>query len=151
VPEGRLVGKSIKLAPFTAIYDDAHGPTRRAFLSMGRKNAKTTLCACLLLNHLCGPSAEDRPNSQLFSAAQSRDQAALLFGLAAKMVRMQESALDRDRPSPPTTAICSRFCSTTPSPGMIPVRSSDHTRRRLTPTCSLRRPSGSPIPASTIS
>jgi phage terminase large subunit-like protein len=29
-----------------------------------------------------------RRNSQLFSAAQSRDQAAILFGLAAKIVRM---------------------------------------------------------------
>lgn len=40
----------------------------------------------MLLLHLCGPAA--KPNSQLFSAAQSRDQAALLFGLAAKMVRL---------------------------------------------------------------
>lgn len=53
---------------------------------MGRKNAKTTFAACLLLLHLCGPEA--RQNSQLFSAAQSRDQAAILFALAAKMVRM---------------------------------------------------------------
>jgi phage terminase large subunit-like protein len=36
--------------------------------------------------HLCGPEA--KPNSQLYSAAQSRDQAAILFGLAAKVVRM---------------------------------------------------------------
>jgi phage terminase large subunit-like protein len=93
VPEGRLVGRPLKLAPFqrdfvTAVYDNAHGPTRRALLSMGRKGAKTTLCACLLLNHLAGPSARDRPNSQLFSTAQSRDQAAIIFLLAAKMVRM---------------------------------------------------------------
>jgi phage terminase large subunit-like protein len=92
VPEGRLVGKPIKLAPFQrefleAIYNNPAG-TRRAILSMGRKNAKTTISACLLLNHLCGPSAHDRPNSQLYSAAQSRDQAALLFSLAAKMIRL---------------------------------------------------------------
>lgn len=53
---------------------------------MGRKNAKTTFSAFLLLLHLCGPEA--RANSQLFSAAQSRDQAAILFALAAKIVRM---------------------------------------------------------------
>lgn len=53
---------------------------------MARKNAKTTFSACILLLHLCGP--EHKLNSQLFSAAQSRDQAAILFGLAAKMVRM---------------------------------------------------------------
>src|SRR5664279_3800728 len=39
----------------------------------------------ILLLHLCGPEA--KPNGQLFSAAQSRDQAALLFNLAAKMIR----------------------------------------------------------------
>jgi phage terminase large subunit-like protein len=55
---------------------------------MGRKNAKTTLSACLLLAHLCGPPARNRPNSELYSAAQSRDQAAIIFSLAAKMARL---------------------------------------------------------------
>lgn len=40
----------------------------------------------MLLLHLVGPEA--RANSQLYSAAQSREQAAVLFGLAAKMSRM---------------------------------------------------------------
>jgi phage terminase large subunit-like protein len=53
---------------------------------MGRKNAKTALASFLLLLHLCGPEA--RQNSQLYSAAQSRDQAAILFGYAAKCARM---------------------------------------------------------------
>lgn len=44
------------------------------------------MAAFLLLLHLVGPEA--RPNSQLYSAAQSREQAAVLFALAAKMVRM---------------------------------------------------------------
>ena len=90
VPEGRLVGQPLILRPWQKkeirkIYDNNRG-TRRAILSFGRKNGKTALAACLLLLHLCGP--ESRPNSQLFSAAQSRDQAAILFGLAAKMVRL---------------------------------------------------------------
>ena len=46
----------------------------------------TALSAFLLLLHLCGPEA--KPNSQLYSTAQSRDQAAILFALAAKIVRM---------------------------------------------------------------
>ena len=88
VPEGKLVGKPLKLTPaqkrwLREIYDS---PTRLFILSMGRKNAKTTLAAMLLLLHLCGPRA--KPNSQLYSSAQSRDQASLLFNLAAKMVRM---------------------------------------------------------------
>lgn len=70
---------------FRAIYDNPAG-TRRAIISRGRKNAKSTECAMVLLLHLCGPEA--KANSQLFSAAQSRDQAAVLFMLASKMVRM---------------------------------------------------------------
>lgn len=88
IPEGRLVGKPVKLTRhqrrwICRIYDS---PTRVFILSMARKNAKTALSAFLLLLHLCGPEA--KPNSQLYSAAQSRDQAAILFALAAKVVRM---------------------------------------------------------------
>jgi len=70
---------------FRAIYDNRYG-TRRAIISRARKNAKTVEAALILLLHLCGPEA--RANSQLNSAAQSRDQAAILFSLAAKMVRL---------------------------------------------------------------
>ena len=92
VPEGKLVGQPLVLQRWQKdfirlIYDNPHG-TRRAILSVGRKNSKTTLSACLLLAHLCGPPAQNKPNSQLFSAAQSRDQAAIIFNLAAKMVRL---------------------------------------------------------------
>ena len=76
IPEGKYVGKKLELfewqkAEIRSIYDNPHG-TRRAIISMGRKNAKTTLAACLLLAHLCGPPARNRPNSRLYSAAQSR-------------------------------------------------------------------------------
>jgi phage terminase large subunit-like protein len=85
-----MVGQPVKLRSWQRkevcrIYDNPHG-TRRAILSFGRKNGKTALAAFLLLLHLCGPEA--KANSQLYSAAQSRDQAAILFSLAAKMVRM---------------------------------------------------------------
>lgn len=88
IPEGKLVGKPVKLTAhqkqwICRIYDS---PTRVFILSMARKNAKTALSAFLLLLHLCGPEA--KPNSQLYSAAQSRDQASILFALAAKVVRM---------------------------------------------------------------
>lgn len=88
VPEGRDVGKAVKLRPWQRkeierIYGS---PTRRAIISFGRKNGKTALAAFLLLLHLCGPEA--KPNSQLYSAAQSREQASVLFNLAAKSVRM---------------------------------------------------------------
>lgn len=89
-PEGAGVGKSFKLAGFQAdfiraVYDNPNG-TRRAILSVGRKNGKTGLIAALLLAHLVGP--EVKQNSQLVSGAMSRDQAALVFNLAAKMVQL---------------------------------------------------------------
>jgi phage terminase large subunit-like protein len=92
VPEGKFVGQPLKLQAWQkdilrSIYDNPAG-TRRAIVSMGRKNAKTTLAGCLLLAHLCGPPARSRPNSELYSAAQSRDQAAIIFSLATKMVRL---------------------------------------------------------------
>lgn len=94
IPEGKFVGQKVRLRPWQRkivieIYDS---PTRRAIVSFGRKNAKTALACFLLLLHICGP--ESRPNSQLYSAAQSRDQAAILFSLASKTVRMSPDLRD---------------------------------------------------------
>lgn len=89
-PDGEHVGKPLKLAAFQvefirAVYDNPAG-TRRAYLSIARKNGKSGLIAGLLLAHLVGPEA--RLNSQIVSGAMSRDQAALVFNLAAKMVQL---------------------------------------------------------------
>lgn len=99
VPEGTLVRQPVRLRSWQKkeilrIYDNPH-TTRRAIISFGRKNGKTALAAFLLLVHLCGPESKGRPNSQLYSAAQSREQAAILFNLAAKIVRMSP-ALSRE-------------------------------------------------------
>lgn len=88
VPEGMKVGQPIELHPvqleiLAGIYDS---PTRQAIISFGKKNGKTTLAACLTCLHLAGP--ESRPNSQIYSLGESRDQAAVLYGLAAKIVGM---------------------------------------------------------------
>ncbi len=90
VPEGKLVGHRMKLAPFQVwfildVYDNPAG-TRRAYLSIGRKNAKTALIAALLLAHLVGPEA--RLNSELASGARSKKQAAQVFRYASKMASM---------------------------------------------------------------
>lgn len=89
-PDGEHVGKPLKLAEFQKrfirdVYDNPAG-TRRAYLSIARKNGKSGLIAGLLLAHLVGPEA--RLNSQIVSGAMSRDQAALVFNLAAKMVQL---------------------------------------------------------------
>jgi phage terminase large subunit-like protein len=88
IPDGKLVGQPVRLTDaqkgwIKQLYDS---PTRTFILSMARKNAKTATSSFLLLLHLCGPEA--KANSQLYSAAQSRDQAAILFGYASKVVRM---------------------------------------------------------------
>lgn len=88
VPEGKMVGKPLRLLDFQKrfileVYDNPH-VTSRAYLSMARKNGKTALIAALVLAHVVGPEA--RQNSQIISGARSREQAALVFKLAHKMV-----------------------------------------------------------------
>jgi phage terminase large subunit-like protein len=97
VPEGKLVGRPIRLDPFQrefilAIYDNPV-TTRRAILSIARKNGKSALIAALVLVHIVGPEA--KLNSQVVSGARSRDQAALVFKLASKMVRLSSELSSR--------------------------------------------------------
>ena len=90
VPDGAQVGQPMVLAEFQKqfirdVYDNPAG-TRRAILSVARKNGKSGLIAGLLLAHLVGPEAKQ--NAQIVSGAMSRDQAALVFNLASKMVQL---------------------------------------------------------------
>ncbi len=92
-PEGKSVGKPLRLADFQKafirdVYDNPHR-TRRAILSIARKNGKSGLIAAIILAHLAGPEAV--PNSQIVSGAMSREQAALVFALACKMINQSES------------------------------------------------------------
>lgn len=89
-PDGEHVGKPLVLAEYQKrflidVYDNPHG-TRRAILSIARKNGKSALLSGLILAHLVGPEAKQ--NAQLISGAMSRDQSALVFNLAAKMVQL---------------------------------------------------------------
>ena len=89
-PEGQHIGKPMKLEEFQRrfiieIYDNPY-KTHTAYLSIARKNGKTGLIAAILLAHLAGPEAVQ--NSQIVSGAQSKDQAAVVFDLARKMVEM---------------------------------------------------------------
>lgn len=90
-PEGAAVGKPLKLAPFQRkfireVYDNPNG-TRQAILGIARKNGKSALIAALVLAHVVGP--EKKQNAQLVVGALSRDQAALIFHLAEKMLNLQ--------------------------------------------------------------
>lgn len=102
-PEGDKIGQPMKLEPFQRkfvleIYDNPYG-THSAYLSIARKNGKTALIAAILLAHLVGPEAVQ--NSQIVSGAQSKEQAAVIFELARKMVDMSPklSPLVRVQPS----------------------------------------------------
>lgn len=90
VPEGKHVGKPIVLDEFQKkfildIYDNP-AKTRRAYLSIARKNGKSGLIAGIVLAHLVGPEAN--LNSQIISGARSRDQAAQVYNYASKMVML---------------------------------------------------------------
>ena len=84
------MGEPLRLDAFQeafilAVYDNPD-PTRLAMLGVGRKNGKTALIGAILLAHIVGPEAV--LNSQIISGARSRDQAALVFKLAQKMIQL---------------------------------------------------------------
>jgi len=93
VPSGKGAGKPFKLRPFQKKFiNDIYGPTkdgrrivRRAILSVARKNGKSVEIACLALTHLVGPEAVR--NGEIYSAANDREQASLIFKYAAQIVR----------------------------------------------------------------
>ena len=62
IPEGSKVGQPIQLLDFQRkfvldVYDNPAG-TSRAYLSVARKNVKSTLIAAIVLAHLVGPEAK---------------------------------------------------------------------------------------------
>lgn len=67
---------------------------RDAVLSMGRKNGKTAIIAALVLVHLCGPESIDY--GEIYSAANDRDQAAIVYKFVAQFVHA-DPELDYDR------------------------------------------------------
>lgn len=88
VPEGALVGQPLRLidsqeAFYYALFDNPAG-TRKAILSVGRKNAKTATIATVVIVFLVGPEAKQ--NSQIVSGALSREQAGLVYNLASKII-----------------------------------------------------------------
>ena len=85
VTSGPLAGQKIRLRPWQRRFiervyqnnDAGTRPVRVAVLSMGRKNGKTQLAACLALCHLSGPKWESR--GEIYSCANDRKQASKIF------------------------------------------------------------------------
>jgi phage terminase large subunit-like protein len=92
VPSGYGQGEKFVLAPWQQRFiRDIYEPqingkrvVRRAILSMARKNGKTALIASIALAHLVGPRFT--PNGEIYSAANDRDQAAIVFKFAKQIV-----------------------------------------------------------------
>lgn len=92
-------GKQVKLLPHQRddlckiLRSPDDGPSvRRAILSYGRKNGKTFFCALIVLLFLVGPEA--REDTEIYSAARSRDQAGIVFKFAAAVVRSSPDIAD---------------------------------------------------------
>jgi phage terminase large subunit-like protein len=91
VPEGDFVGMPFVLDEFqikfiTDVLDNPAG-TKKAILSMAKKNGKTSLIAALVLVFVVGPEA--KRNTQIVSGAMSKDQAALVYDACVKMIELE--------------------------------------------------------------
>lgn len=95
VPSGVGAGENFVLRPWQRafikkVYDPTDKEGRRvvsqAVFSVGRKNGKTALIATLVLSHLIGPCQEW--NGEIYSAANERDQAAIVFKFVSQIIRM---------------------------------------------------------------
>lgn len=96
VPSGEGSGKPFKLRPWQKKFiADVYGPriktpkglrrqVRRAVFSLARKNGKTALIGALVLVHLVGPEAIS--NGEIYSAANERDQAAVVYKFCSQII-----------------------------------------------------------------
>ena len=95
IPSGTGQGQPFKLEPWQKkfvrdIYEphrDGRRIVRRAILSVARKNGKTAVIAALALAHLVGPEAI--VHGEIYSAANDRDQASIVFKFAKQMVELE--------------------------------------------------------------
>ena len=69
---------------YSRVCQNGHRITRRAVLSIARKNGKTEIAAALILAHLIGPEAE--LNGEIYSAANDREQASIVFNAVKRMI-----------------------------------------------------------------
>lgn len=93
------MGQPVQLEKFQkdfiyAIFDNEH-ITEVAILSIARKNAKTGLIAFILLVFLVGPEAVQ--NSRIISGAMSKEQAAEVYNLASKCIKLSPELSRRIR------------------------------------------------------
>ncbi len=105
--EGEWAGQYIKLEPdqkkiirdiFGTLRDDGTRQYRMAYISVPRKWGKSTLAAAIAL---CVLFIDNEPAAQIYIAAADREQAGIVYRIAAEMVRKSPtlSAITRTRDS----------------------------------------------------
>lgn len=117
---GKWAGTPFKLTPWQRDYIlevfgnvDRKGMriTRRAFLAIARKQGKSELAAAVALYLLL---ADGEPSPQVYGAAFDRDQASIVFDVAAQMVAQSPELRGLAKVIPSTKRI---ICTTGPSAG----------------------------------
>ena len=98
---GEWAGERFKLMPweekivrklFGTLNPDGTRQYRTCYIELPRKNGKSTLAAAIGLYLLF---ADEEPGAQIYSAANDRNQAALVFNVAAAMVRQSSALMKR--------------------------------------------------------
>ena len=74
---------------------------------MARKNGKTALIAAIVLAHLVGPEAE--VHGEIYSAANDRDQASIVYKFARQMVELEPELLQQLDLVPSTKTMVARI------------------------------------------
>jgi len=123
VPSGTGAGKRFKLDKWQKDFiRDIYEPhrimpdgsqrraVRRAILSIARKNGKTALIAAIALAHLVGPVAE--VHGEIYSAANDRDQASIVFKFAKQIVELEPELLQMIDIIPSTKTMIGRRMGT---------------------------------------
>jgi phage terminase large subunit-like protein len=110
--KGRFAGDPFILAPWQRDYvAEVFGNvnarsglrrTRTAFLSVARKNGKSELAAAIALYML---AADGEQGPEVYGAAFDRDQASIVFDVAAQMVRQSEPLRNKLKVIPSTKRI----------------------------------------------
>ena len=87
-PDGQNIGQPIVLEQWQKdwIRDTYRVGVLRSYLTVARKNGKSTLVACIVLAHILGPCAY--PNSKILSCAHSEDQAAIIYQKCVAMIEL---------------------------------------------------------------
>lgn len=101
--KGRWAGQKLKLLPweiqvvrdlFGIIGEDGYRQFRNAYIEIAKKNGKSTLSSALALYLLY---ADGEPSAEVYSAACDRNQAAIVYNEAEKMVRGCPALMKRSK------------------------------------------------------